>query len=71
VARELRSRLCATLTAKGIFPAIHWSDLPSPPTFLAAHGLASELLTLPCDHRYDADAMLRMADIVRDTAARP
>jgi hypothetical protein len=70
VARELRFGLCANLAAKGIFPAIHWSDLPSPPTFGAAHGLASELLTLPCDQRYEPDAMLRMADIVREAVER-
>jgi dTDP-4-amino-4,6-dideoxygalactose transaminase len=71
LARGLRDRVSAELIAQGIFAAIHWSDLPSPEVFTAAHSLAAEFLTLPCDHRYDPHAMLRMANIVLETVNRP
>mgnify|MGYP006999198428 CR=1 FL=1 len=39
-------------------------DLPSPAAeFPAEHALSRRLLTLPCDHRYDAADMARVADM--------
>lgn len=66
----LRNQVRVDLVAKGIFPALHWIDLPSPTTFTAAHTLASELLTLPCDQRYQPFDMERMAQILMETLYR-
>ena len=60
----------SALIAQGIFPAQHWGDLPCPAAFTAAHSLASELLTLPCDQRYQPSDMQRVARIVRETLDR-
>jgi len=56
-----RDHVRGALIAQGIFPALHWTDVPSAATFGAAHVLAAELLTLPCDQRYQPFEMERMA----------
>jgi hypothetical protein len=68
---ELRERVRAALIGAGVFPALHWSDLPSPAAgFGVAHRLAAELLTLPCDHRYEPSDMERVAGVVLDCLRR-
>lgn len=66
----LRNQVRSDLIAKGIFPALHWIDPPSPPAFTVAHTLASELLTLPCDQRYQPSDMERLAQILMDMQYR-
>jgi dTDP-4-amino-4,6-dideoxygalactose transaminase len=66
----LRNQMRSDLIAKGIFPALHWIDLPSPPAFTVAHTLASELLTLPCDQRYQPSDMERLAQILMEMQYR-
>lgn len=62
----LRNEVRQALITKDVFPAIHWSDIPSPAAdYPACHKLAQELLTLPCDQRYGAAEMTMMAEIVR------
>jgi dTDP-4-amino-4,6-dideoxygalactose transaminase len=62
LAAEWCDALVAALAAEGIFAARHWRDLPSPAEiFVTEHSLARELVTLPCDQRYDADDMSRVA----------
>lgn len=56
-----RAALRQRLIEQGIFPAIHWQDLPSPASFADEHALADQLLTLPCDHRYRPADMERVA----------
>jgi dTDP-4-amino-4,6-dideoxygalactose transaminase len=68
--QALRNQVRIDLIAKGIFPALHWIDLPSPPEFTAAHTLASELLTLPCDQRYQPSDMERLAKILMEMQYR-
>jgi dTDP-4-amino-4,6-dideoxygalactose transaminase len=68
--RDLRTRVRNELIANGIFPALHWIDLPSPAAFTTAHTLASELLTLPCDQRYGSVQMERVARIVMEALSR-
>ncbi|NQD38055.1 DegT/DnrJ/EryC1/StrS aminotransferase family protein [Permianibacter sp. IMCC34836] len=45
-----------------IYGQRHWRELAAPATFTQAHDLGQQLLSLPCDHRYDLDDM---AAIVR------
>lgn len=60
-------RAQARLAAKGVFAQRHWARLPSSRRrFPEAHRLAAELLTLPCDHRYDAAGMRAVARIARE-----
>jgi len=50
------------MATERVFCARHWADLPSPGAdFPAEHDLSRRLLTLPCDHRYDAADMARVA----------
>ena len=54
------------LAGEGLFCARHWADLPSPAAeFPAAHALAGQLVSLPCDHRYGAADMDRLAAAAR------
>ena len=62
---ESAAALSERLSAARIFAARHWEDLPSDPAgFAAEHRLAGQLLTLPCDYRYDEADMHRVADAV-------
>ena len=55
------------LFAQRIYPPIHWQLAGTVPRqFAASHQLASEIMTLPCDQRYDANTMHRMANLVRE-----
>lgn len=56
---EVRGLLCR----RKIFPPVHWPvDGVVPDTFTDSHQLAREIMTLPCDQRYDLPDMERMAD---------
>jgi hypothetical protein len=60
---EAAGAICANLAKQRIFAARHWTGLPSDPNmFVSEHRLATELLTLPCDYRYDELDMNRVAD---------
>lgn len=55
------------LFKRAIFPAVHWpvpADVPA--AHAASRALAAQILTLPCDQRYDATDMTRLIDAVRD-----
>ncbi len=55
---NLRAVLKDEMIKMGLFPAIHWETLPSPADqFAIEHSLAQELLTIPCDHRYNTTEM--------------
>lgn len=58
---DRRDALLARLHAQGIFPAVHWRDILSPPGWTDDHARARAILTLPCDHRYGAADMDRLA----------
>jgi hypothetical protein len=63
-------RAQSRLAAKGVFAQRNWARLPSPRgRFPEAHRLTRELLTLPCDHRYDAAGMRAVARIARECLA--
>lgn len=61
-----RDRVRQALFAEQIYPPVHWRLEGSvPDRFVDCLRLSTELLTLPCDQRYTADDMRRMASIVR------
>jgi len=60
-----RDTVLKRLYEDGIYAAVHWRDLPSPVEhFPAEHQLASELISLPCDHRYGDEEMSRIIEAV-------
>jgi hypothetical protein len=65
VPSEQRPAILRGLYADRIFAAVHYPTLPSPADeFPAEHELRRQLITLPCDHRYDESAMRAMAERV-------
>jgi len=61
-----RDRLRQALFQKQIYPCLHWEIRGYvPESFAESHRLASQIMTLPCDQRYDSEDMRRMAALVR------
>jgi hypothetical protein len=64
---DVREALLRALHAERIFAAVHWSRLAAQHAdFPREAGWTRQLLTLPCDHRYGAAEMERIADRVAD-----
>jgi dTDP-4-amino-4,6-dideoxygalactose transaminase len=60
-----RDQLRQTLFTYQIYPPVHWPIKGIvPAAFHESHALAAEIMTLPCDQRYDIHDMKRMAQIV-------
>ena len=60
-----RDRLLGALHAERIFAAVHWPAIAGPANdFPREARWTRELLTLPCDHRYGAAEMARIAACV-------
>jgi len=61
-----RDRLRQILFDQEIYPPVHWpiQDVVSE-KFIESHRLSAEIMTLPCDQRYDIRDMERMAEAVR------
>lgn len=56
-----RSRLLKRLYAANIYPPIHWDiSFFVPKQYQDSHALSQEILTLPCDYRYDESDMERI-----------
>jgi hypothetical protein len=67
---EHRDRIRERLFKEQIFPPIHWPIAGIVPArFTESHRLANEILTLPCDQRYDVSTMKRIAGLVRKALA--
>ena len=67
---EKRDHLQQGLFAHEIYPAVHWPvEGIIPLEFSASHRLAADILTLPCDQRYDVDDMGRIAELVQEISA--
>lgn len=64
---ELRDRVRAALIAASMYPAVHWPMPSSDRTEAAA--LSRRLLSLPCDFRYGAADLQRVAAVVRESLA--
>lgn len=65
-----RDAYLPALHAAGFFPAIHWRDILSPPTWEDDHARAATIVTLPCDHRYGPAQMDRLATTLLSLLAK-
>jgi hypothetical protein len=66
LAPDTRDRLLHGLHAQRIFAAVHWPKIAAPSgDFPRETQWTRELITLPCDHRYDAQDMARIAAAVK------
>jgi dTDP-4-amino-4,6-dideoxygalactose transaminase len=64
-----RDRVRQALFEHAIYPPVHWKlERTVPDEFEASHRLSSEIMTLPCDQRYQEHHMVRMAELVRREA---
>jgi hypothetical protein len=62
--------LVAALADEHLFCARHWADLPTDPAvFPREHAVARSLVTLPCDHRYNATHLTRLVEAIRRLSA--
>jgi dTDP-4-amino-4,6-dideoxygalactose transaminase len=60
-----RDALRQSLFKQKIYPPVHWTlEGFVPAEFGPSHLLAAEIMTLPCDQRYDEADMKRMAQVV-------
>jgi dTDP-4-amino-4,6-dideoxygalactose transaminase len=63
-----RDRVRQALFEHEIFPPIHWPiQNIVPDEFRESHRLADDIMTLPCDQRYDCSDIERMARLIRKT----
>ncbi len=65
---QLRSadQLWQGLCKQQIFAQRHWLNLPSPADqFSVEHQLSRELITIPCDHRYQAQDMQYIIEVLK------
>jgi dTDP-4-amino-4,6-dideoxygalactose transaminase len=66
-----RDKVRQVLFDQDIFPPWHWSiEGVVPEGFQDSHRLAAEIMTLPCDQRYDSSDMQRMARLILNEAKR-
>jgi len=62
-----RDKVRQALFAHEIYPPIHWPIQGLvPQEFVESHKLASEIMTLPCDQRYDYNDMERMLHVIAE-----
>lgn len=60
-----RDQIRQVLFEHGIYPPVHWPIQGiGPQEFRDSHRLSAEIMTLPCDQRYDSRDMSRMAQLV-------
>jgi dTDP-4-amino-4,6-dideoxygalactose transaminase len=62
---EGRDRLLHRLIQEKIFPPIHWSLKKVPKDFSDSYWVSEREITLPCDHRYDAEDMKKIIKCVK------
>ncbi len=72
IAVDDAASLTASLAAERLFCARHWPVLAADKSdFAWEHTLAQRLVTLPCDHRYEENALARLVAAVRRHAPSP
>lgn len=61
-----RARIRNVLFAKQIYPLVHWSIVDIvPPEFKDSHVLSDEIMTIPCDQRYNLTDMERVVEQIK------
>ena len=64
---ENRAAVQHRLYAERIYPAVHWALAETVPSgFQGSHQLSRQILTLPCDQRYEESEMVRMLAVLRE-----
>jgi len=62
-----RDQVRQQLFEHNIYPPVHWPIAGIvPEEFKESHQLAADIMTLPCDQRYDSQDMKRMAKVVME-----
>jgi len=62
-----RDRVRQALFERDIYPPVHWPiEGVVPKEFAESHQLAAEIMSLPCDQRYDKADMKRIIAVVRE-----
>ncbi len=61
-----RKKVASYLHKNNIFAAHHWPELPSPTSFRFEHDFADNIITLPCDHRYNSEDMKMIIKLVKE-----
>jgi dTDP-4-amino-4,6-dideoxygalactose transaminase len=62
-----RDKVKQVLFAREIYPPVHWPIQGAvPQEYADSHKLASDIMTLPCDQRYDGDDMDRISQVVAE-----
>lgn len=65
-----RDAVRQALFERQIYPPVHWAiDGVVPPEYEESHRLARQIMTLPCDQRYGAEDMERMAEVFLQSLA--
>ena len=63
---DCRDAVRSTLFKHNIYPPIHWAiDGVVPDEYIESHQLALQVMTLPCDGRYDIADMERMVAVLK------
>jgi len=66
-----RDHILQSFYEEEIYPAVHWPIVEVIPSqFLDSHQLAQEIMTLPCDQRYDPTDLMRMITLLRKKIAQ-
>jgi hypothetical protein len=64
-----RDRLRQALFEQKIYPPVHWPlEGIVPGGFAESHQLAAEIMTIPCDQRYDPTQMSQITDVIKRLA---
>ncbi len=64
---EKATEIIEFLAKNGVFCARHWPELASPQAeWPDSWGMAQNMLSLPCDHRYNEGDMMRVAGLVKE-----
>jgi hypothetical protein len=65
VRMENRDSVRQALFDQAIYPPVHWPiDQSVPEQYRESHRLAGDIMTIPCDQRYRAEDMERIADVI-------
>lgn len=62
---ENRDKLLQRLIENKIYPPIHWILKQVPKKFSNSHWMSEREITLPCDHRYNKEDMIRIIKCVK------